>query len=286
MHALFYFFREAAISLWRGWRGAAMAALTIAASLFVLGLFLVINANVQALVSGWTESAELSIFLADDVTEEQLRDLDQMADRSGLIAARRYVSKAEALARFRADYPDLAGAAGAMDPNPLPASFELRLKASMREASGAVDGFSAAVAAMPGVADVRYDRQWLGRLNLVVRGARVIGTVIVAVLALAAAMTVAGVVRLAAAARRHEIEIMQLVGAPLPFVRGPFVVEGLIQGGLGAAFALMALASGGAAVRRGYPAITVLPPHVVAFVLVAGMLLGGLGGYAAARRVR
>jgi cell division transport system permease protein len=286
MHALFFFFREAGLSLWRGWRGAALAALTIAASLFVLGLFLVINANVQALVSGWTQSAELSVFLRDDVTQEQLRDVDQMAERSGLIAERRYVSKSEALSRFRADYPDLAGAAAAMDPNPLPASFELRLKASMREARNAVDGFSAAVSAMPGVADVRYDRQWLGRLNLLVRGARVIGTVIVAVLALAAAMTVAGVVRLAAAARRNEIEIMQLVGAPLPYVRGPFVVEGLLQGVLGAGLALVALAAGGAAVRRGYPAITVLPPRVAAFVLVAGMLLGCLGGYAAARRVR
>ena len=48
-------------------------------------------------------------------------------------------------------------------------------------------------------------------------------------------MTVANVVRLAAYARRDEIEIMQLVGAPFAFIRGPFVAEGMLQGGVGRA---------------------------------------------------
>ncbi len=63
----------------------------------------------------------------------------------------------------------------------------------------------------------------------------------VALLALAAALTVANVVRLAAYARRDEIEIMQLVGAPFAYVRGPFVAEGVLQGGAGALLALLLL---------------------------------------------
>ena len=62
-----------------------------------------------------------------------------------------------------------------------------------------------------------------------------------ALLAIASALTVANVVRLAAHARRDEIEIMQLVGAPLAYVRGPLVLEGVMQGGAGAIVAIVAL---------------------------------------------
>ena len=64
-----------------------------------------------------------------------------------------------------------------------------------------------------------------------IRVVRGVGLLIVTLLAIAAALTVANVVRLAAHARRDEIEIMQLVGAPLAYVRGPFVAEGVLQGG-------------------------------------------------------
>ena len=75
----------------------------------------------------------------------------------------------------------------------------------------------------------------------VIRG---VGLVMGAVLTIAAALTVASVVRLALHARRDEIEIMQLVGAPAAYIRGPFVMEGVIQGGVGALVALVALAAG------------------------------------------
>ena len=91
----------------------------------------------------------------------------------------------------------------------------MQLKAEVRESTTAVDGFVSALHGMGGVADVRYDREWLARLNLVVRMARIVATGIVALLAIASAMTVANVVRLTASARRDEIEIMQLVGALL-----------------------------------------------------------------------
>ncbi len=87
---------------------------------------------------------------------------------------------------------------------------------------------------MPGVADVRYDRQWLNRLLTVIRLIRGIGLALGTLLAVAAALTVANVVRLALYARRDELDIMQLVGAPPVYVRGPFVMEGVLQGGVGA----------------------------------------------------
>ena len=96
------------------------------------------------------------------------------------------VSKEQALTRFKTDFPDLAGAAGTLESNPFPASFEVQLKADVRESTAAVDGLVSALNGMGGVADVRYDREWLARLNLVVRMARIVATGIVALLAIAA----------------------------------------------------------------------------------------------------
>ena len=98
------------------------------------------------------------------------------------------------------------------------------------------------VAGRAGVADVRYDRRWLARLLASSTGARVAGAVVAGILMLGAAFTVAAVVRLSLYARRDELDIMQLVGAPFSYIRGPFVVEGLLLGGIGAAVALVAIA--------------------------------------------
>ena len=84
--------------------------------------------------------------------------------------------------------------------------------------------------APPGVSDVRYDRHWIRAADERGRHGARLGVALAALLVGAAALTVASVVRLALVARRDEIHIMQLVGAPLAYIRGPFVVEGLHSG--------------------------------------------------------
>ena len=296
MRALQYFFTEAGASLWRGRRAAGLAVLTIAAGLFVLGLFLALNANLQGLVSRWTESAELSVFLKDDATDDQRRTLDELIESSGLAAGRAYVSKAQASARFREDFPDLAGAAAQLDASPFPASIDVRLEPEARSAGAAVDNLAAALAGLAGVADVRYDRRWLARLTSVIRFVRAVGFVIIIVLAIASALTIANVVRLAAAARQKEIEIMELVGAPIAYVRGPFVVEGILQGGAGGVLAIAMLWGLFAVLRARYgqlaadaiglDALSFLPWPMVIAIVAGGMVLGCLGGLVVARGVR
>ena len=111
MHALRYFFSEAAASLMRGPLASALAILTIATGIFVLGVFLVANANFQRVVDRWSQSAELSVYLQDGVTAEQLAGIDDLTARSGLAAHREYISKEQAQTRFKTDFPDLAGTA-------------------------------------------------------------------------------------------------------------------------------------------------------------------------------
>jgi cell division transport system permease protein len=292
-----YFLNEASASLLRGWRSAILAVLTIAAGMFVLGFFLILNTNVQHLVNRWTQAAELSVYLKDDATPQQLQVIDDLVEKSGLAARREFVSKQDAAKRFGEDFPDLATAARGLNRNPFPASFEVRLAEPASDATGpALDGLATALASAPGVADVRYDRRWLNRLTAAIRFARGVGLLVIVMLAVAASLTVANVVRLAANARRDEIEIMQLVGAPLGYIRGPFVTEGVLQGGVGALAALallwgiflVARARYGAiaAEALGLETLTFLPVELCLLLLAGGMLLGCLGGFAVARSVK
>jgi cell division transport system permease protein len=306
-HALQYFFSEAAASLWRRRTAAALAILTIAAGLFVLGVFLLLTSNAGRLINRWTEAAELSIFLRDDVTSEQLGVIEELIDGSGVVAKREFVGKEEARRRFRRDFRDLAVAADSLDTNPFPASVEVRLRGDVavgpaspelqRSAGGqSVDELTTRLRSTPGVADVRFDRRWLERLLGAITVLRGAGLFVVIVLGLAAALTVANVVRLAAHARRDEIEIMQLVGAPAAYVRGPFIAEGVLQGGAGALAGLLLLWIGFAVANARYgrlasealgvESLTFLPVGLALAILGGGMALGCLGGYIAARGVR
>jgi cell division transport system permease protein len=296
MRALGYFFSEAAESLWRSRNAAILSTLTIAAGLFVLGFFLMINANLQGVIRGWTEAAELAVYLRDDVGPEQAAALNDMIGRSGLASAVQYFSKDDARREFARDFPDLAPAAASLDHNPFPSSFEVRLNSRAQDATAAIDNLVTTLTAMGGVADVRYDKTWIARLNTTVRVVRGVGVVIIALLAIASAMTVANVVRLAALARREEIEIMELVGAPFAYIRGPFIAEGLVQGGMGALLAIVGLLAAFAAIRARYggtiadavglTGFAFVPTQMLLLLLVGGMALGCLGGFVVARAVR
>ena len=293
MRALEYAFREAGLSLWRRRASSFFAVVAIALALVVLGGLLLVTSNVERLVAVWSSAAEFSVYLRDDATSEQRGTIESSIDASGVALGREYVSKAQALTRFRRDFSELASLTQGFEGNPFPASVEVRVRPDA-ERDGRADRLVASLAAAPGVADVRYDRDWISRVTAGLGAARGIGLALAVVMAIAAGLTVASVVRLGLHARRDEIEIMQLVGSPYAYIRGPFVAEGLMQGGLGAMLALAALWLGflTAVAWWGSSLATVVDPRSLRFLplrlcvwLVAGgMAVGSAGGYAAGRR--
>ena len=294
MGALRYAIEEAAASLWRGRRSASLSVGTIAIVLFILGCFLFLTTNIQHLTDDWRQTADLSVFLSDDISDANRRAIEALLLPGAVVAGTEFVSKGEALSRFKQMFGDLAltaGVAPAPDDNPLPASFEVRLQPAGTTA--AIEALAERLRQTPGVSDVRYDRQWLDRLASALALLRGVGFIVGGLLTLAAALTVANVVRLALHARQDELEIMQLVGAPLSFVRGPFVLEGLLHGGLGGLLAIGALAGGYVALRGQYlvPLAATLNVSPFGFLPVAtcfwllggGLVVGCLGGLLAAR---
>ena len=292
MRAIEYAFRQGWSSLWRSRGSSLFAVAAIALAMIVLGALLLVTWNAERLLAEWTSAAEFSVYLRDDATSEQRGALESAIDESELASGREYVSKAQALTRFQREFADLASLAEGFDDNPFPASVEVRLRPGA-EADGGAEALVRELAAMPGVADVRYDREWLARVGAGLTTIRRAGLTLALLMALAAAATVAAVVRLGLYARRDEIEIMELVGAPLTYIRGPFVAEGLLQGGIGALAALTVLWVGfsaalawwgadiGAALGGASPLF--LPVRFCAILVVGGMAVGAAGGLAAAR---
>lgn len=290
-----YAFEEAWVSLRRSGRSALVSIGTIAIAFVTLGGFLLVSVNVQDLLDEWLRAAEMSIYLHETATDADRSALEQFLTTQPTVAAVEYVPKERALERFRTDFPELRDVTTGLGQNPFPSAFEVRLRTE-NGGDAAADALSKVVAGKAGVGDVRYDRRWLSRLVGIVTTARVAAALVAAILMLGAAFTVAAVVRLSLYARRDELEIMQLVGAPFTYIRGPAIVEGLLLGGIGALVALVTISILYSMVTRslgtdlagliGLGQLRFLGPVEIVLMLVGGVGVGALAGTVAARAVR
>lgn len=294
MTAVGYALDEAWASLRRSGRSALVSIGTIAIAFVTLGGFLLLSVNVQDVLDQWLQAAEMSIYLQDAVTDEDRTDLETYLRSKASVAAVEYVSKERALERFRSDFPELRDVTGSLGENPFPSAIEVRLRTEAGD--DIADQLSKDIAGRPGVADIRFDRRWLARLVSIVTTARAAAALAAAILMLGAAFTVAAVVRLSLYARRDELEIMQLVGAPFSYIRGPAIVEGLLLGGIGAATALVAVALLYSTVAQwlgtdlaglvGVGQLRFLGFTEMAILLLGGVGVGAAAGTVASRAVR
>jgi cell division transport system permease protein len=276
-----YSFEEAIASLRRSGRSALISIGTIAIAFVTLGGFLLASVNVQDVLDEWLEAAEISVYLHDTAPDSDRMALEQFLRARPEVAAVEYVSREQALQRFRADFPELADVTGSLSQNPFPSALEVRLRAG-EDSTTSAEKLAAEVSGKSGVADVQFDRTWLSRLLGVVNTARLAAAVVAGILMLGAAFTVGAVVRLSLYARRDELEIMALVGAPFSYIRGPFVMEGLFLGGLGAAVALLAVGVLYYFARQ-YQDLRFLGYGEMAMMLIGGIVVGAAAGTLASR---
>jgi cell division transport system permease protein len=293
LRAFRYFVQEALTSLWRSRLITALSVVTIAVSLFVLGAFLSLASNLADVVARWSDKVQVTFYL-----EDQLPDAPRDALQASLVAdpaveSVLYVSREEALRRFRSLFHEMRSLPEDLGENPFPAALEVTLRPARNSAEDAqrlVQAFRHA----PGVEDVEYDLLWIQRLSTAVRLVRGAGAFLGAILVLAAVFTISNVMRLTMYARQDELDIMRLVGAAPAYVKGPFVLEGMIQGGLGGALALALLWAIFHILSRDVLATSdllgrtavVLPPAMAALIVVGGTLVGLAGSLVSLGRSR
>src|SRR5512134_1327156 len=232
LRALYYFLQEAFTSLRRSWLINAVSVGTIAVSLFVLGAFLTLASNLHDVVMRWTQKVQVVFYLEDGIEDIVLQSLQNRLQADAAVEGLAFVSRAEALERFRSLFRDLRTLPEDLGENPFPASLEVTLRGD-HQSPGAVQRLVHDFERAPGVQEVQYDLLWIERLATVVRLVRGVGLFLGGILLLAGVFTISNVIRLTIYAREDELDIMRLVGANQAYVRGPFVTEGVIQGGLG-----------------------------------------------------
>lgn len=240
MERLRYILQDSLVNIRRsGWGGLASIG-TIAVSFVIVGIFLIITHNLGALVSEWKEQFQVTVFLEDGITTEQLALLRKRIQSESAVKAMTYTSKEEALQSFKRELRGKESLLEGLGENPIPASLQLRVHEAYQTPE-ALRQFTASLTRLEGVEDVLYGQEWVDRLSAAVRMLRLLGLTVGLALGLASLLIVSNTIRLAVYARAEEIEVMRLVGATKMHIRAPFLLEGLIQGFLGAALAVLLL---------------------------------------------
>jgi cell division transport system permease protein len=291
-NTLTYFFREALRRLWVSKRTSFVAVAMIAMSLFILGAFLLIAENLQRAVTRWQGRSHVNVFFDNDATPDQIHAVDGYLAAHPDLRTRHFVTPAQALVQFKRDFANLSDVVNQLDQNPFPASFEIDVVRGAVNPSK-FDREVGELRAMSGVEQVQYDWEWVKRLQRLIDILNLVGLIAGGVLALAAAFTIANVIRLTMMMYREEIEIMRLVGATERIIRGPFLLEGIVQGTIGGAFAVGLLYAVFEISRRmiapsssmlwGFLFATFLPWQKIAALVAGGMLSGWLGSWLSVR---
>jgi cell division transport system permease protein len=234
-----YFWRSAWHGIVRQPYVNAIAILTVAIALFALGMARLLDTWVQATLTQLGGEVELTVFLSNAAGPEEIDAISRLLEaRTGVHPS--VVSPEQALTRLRDELKDAADALDHLPGNPLPTSLELKVPEAWRTPERLAT-LSAELRARPEVSAVDYGEEAVSRLTAIARALRWGGGVAFLVVLAVAIAIVAATLQLAIYARRDELEIQRLVGATDRFVRAPFVLEGLLQGVMGAAVAAAAL---------------------------------------------
>ena len=291
--ALSYFFEEALVSLWRSRLINALSVGSIAISLFVLGAFLTVASNLNDVVERWAEKVQVTFFLEDDLEPRIRQSLEDRLTADPAVERLEWVSREAALERFQTLFRDLSALPDDLGENPFPASVEVTITAAHRTPEN-VRRFVEAHGEAPGVEEVQYDLLWIERLGTLVRLVRGVGGFLGGILMLAGIFTISNVIRLTIYARQDELDIMRLVGATQAYVRGPFVVEGMLQGGLGGlvsvgllwvTFRIAARNAMAASDLLGRAAV-LLPTELCFAIVAGGMVVGIIGSLVSLGRMK
>jgi cell division transport system permease protein len=255
------------------------ATMTVLIGMFLLGLFVALGTWVVSWSDHVKSQLEVKVFFVDDVKDKQINVVRVYLEKDDRIKQFRFVTKEEALRRMTKRYPELTAN---LPSNPLPASYEILPTRAEDVKLIAADLRKQKFA---GVERVKDGQQTSKRILQVARVIEVVFLVAVFVLLGASILLIANTIRLSIHSRRREIEVMKLVGATNWFVRGPFMVEGLLVGLLGAVAAVVLLFIGKEAALPAILGHVDSSPDVkawgfplIAFVLIGvGLSVGALG---------
>ena len=284
-----YYFREVILSMIRNrWMTAASIG-TVAVSLFVLGVFLIMVMNMNKMASSLESQVQISVYIKDELPEQGRKEIERMTREMKSVATVEYVPREVALKKLQerlGENKKILDALG--DSNPLPNAFLVTVHSAED-----VKKTAAAIADLYGVDEVKYGQDVAANLFELTHLMRLFGAILMGLLLAATVFIISNTIRLTVFARRKEIAIMKYVGATDWFIRWPFILEGvglgLIGGGV-SAFALRNFYS--AMVEKIYESLAFFPMveqypfmnYVTLGLIGTGIFIGILGSTVSLKR--
>ena len=232
---LVFFLREAFKNILLNPLMSITAVTTTAVCVLILGVGMLVNAHVEGIINRIGQDVTITAFFPEDVSQERADEVYSSVESYPEVSQVTYVSREEALERFRSTLSDQPEILEGLPSDVLPASIEIQL-ADSRSSDAVAEKLQAEGFAE---GDLLYNQKTIDNLNQAtsyviwaLRGAT-------ALFFVASVLLIFNTIRLSIFARRKEIEVMKLVGASDSFVRTPFLFEGLVQGLIGAAVAAL-----------------------------------------------
>lgn len=277
-----YFITEAVTSVRRNGLMSLASLMTVALSLLILGIFIVLVMNLNHMASALESQVQVSVYLKEGLKELEIREIGTRITKLPGVTRVNFVNKEEAMQRFKQRLGEQQGLLAELgEANPLPNAFEVKVDRPER-----VKPVALAISQLKGIEAARYGQEVVEQLFGLTRMVRIFGMVLIVFLALAALFIIVNTIRLTVFARRREIGIMKYVGATDWFIRWPFIIEGVILGSVGACISVVLLTQLYSMVTgQVYESLAFLPllPQypflhwVNIFILVAGIGIGALG---------
>ena len=230
-------FAEALRSIGANVSTTVASALSVLIGMFLIGVFIGLGTWLVSWSDDKKRELAVHIFIADQASTKQIDELrvllesDERVKPGGIT----FISKEEALAIMRKRNPELVENLAS---NPLPASFDV-VPVRGEDTEGIAIGVQKSKLAA--VDEVRYGKEVSQRILAIARAIQIVFLIAVFVLLAASTILIANTIRLSVHARRREIEVMKLVGASNWYVRGPFMLEGLLTGLAGSVAAVLLL---------------------------------------------
>lgn len=284
-----YFLEEVFHSLRRNnWMTFASIG-TVAVSLFVLGVFLILVLNMNRLAGMLESQVQISVYLEDHLTDREKRQIGYDIESLQGIDSVTYVDRATAKERLADRLGEQKYLLDALsDDNPLPDAFEVTVTTP-----SVIESAAGAIESMQGVEEAKYGQDVVEHLFDITRLMRIFGFVLMGLLGGATLFIISNTIRLTVFARRREIAIMKYVGATDWFIRWPFLLEGVVLGGIGGVLAALALRSFYAAMAaKVYSTLAFFPlmpqypfmNYVTLAILLTGIFVGAAGSVISLKR--
>lgn len=229
-------FKQGFVGMWRN-RGMGLASVgSITAVLIILGMVLIIILGINNVVNETkNQFDEIQVFLEDDLSLDQMKDIEENIKKCKGVENLVFKSKDQALDDMKKEWGEEGYLLeGLEDENPLPNTYIIKI-----EDIEYADAIVKKLDGIQGIYKVKYYKDVIEKLLGIAKYIRVVGLVVIAILMLVSIFIISNTIKLTVAARKREINIMKYVGATNGYIRGPFVIEGIFLGIIGAAISVV-----------------------------------------------